>query len=225
MKLLAIETATQICSVALIKDERLIAEIRLNLKNVHAAKLFGLIETVLQHAGWKANDLHGVAVSIGPGSFTGLRIGLSSAKGLALGANLPLIAVPTLEALARHAPVSDGTICPVLRSRVDEYYFAIYERHQYYDTYIRDVQVLKADALLSAIPENAYVLGDVERLLQNQQAVNFSTVPQHFNYCSALSVATIGAQKLQADDLADMQTIEPLYYQEFVAGKPKRIAL
>ncbi len=221
MNVLAIETATQICGVALTRDEHLVAEVRLNIKNVHASKLFGLMQFVLQQANLSAAELDGVAVSIGPGSFTGLRIGLSAAKGLALGANLPLIAVPTLEALVLSAPVADGLLCPMLRSRVDEYYFAIYERQNFTDTRVSDVRILHLNELAHAIPQNAYVLGHVRAVLQHQNENSFNSVPDVFNLCSAFSVAKLGTRKLIAGDIAEQQTIEPKYYQDFIAGKPK----
>ncbi len=223
MNVLAIETATQICSVALTHDGHLIAEARLNIKKVHASKLFGLVQFVLQQAELTANQLDGVAVSIGPGSFTGLRIGLSAAKGIALGANLPLVAVPTLDALAHNVPLSDGIVCPILRSRVDEYYFAIYERNRYINTSVTDVRILHIDELYNAIPEKAFVLGDVQPL--QQKANNFSAVPEAFNHCSALSVAEVGTQKLKSGEIVEKETIEPMYYQDFIAGKPKAAVL
>ncbi|MBN2355030.1 tRNA (adenosine(37)-N6)-threonylcarbamoyltransferase complex dimerization subunit type 1 TsaB, partial [candidate division KSB1 bacterium] len=120
MIILGIETATQVCGVALARDGVLLCEYRSNMKNIHARVLTASIEKIWQDAQVEAGQLNGIAVSIGPGSFTGLRIGLSTAKGIAFAVGCPIMAVPTLQALAHQAPVTAGTICPILRSRPDQ---------------------------------------------------------------------------------------------------------
>lgn len=98
--ILSIETSQSMCGAGIYFDDKKYFETCLNLKNSHAEKIFDVIDTVVKLAGIKLNDLEAIAVSAGPGSFTGLRIGMSTAKGLAFGVNVPIIPVPTFEALA-----------------------------------------------------------------------------------------------------------------------------
>jgi len=150
MYLLGIETSTQICAASLTHDEQLIAESRVNIRNIHAAMLFPMIHSILTLSSFKQHELDGIAVSIGPGSFTGLRIGLSAAKGIALGCDIPIMSVPTLQALASNAPVKNGYICPVLQSRANEFYAAIYIRNNYNDSLVEDTKIFTADDLARA---------------------------------------------------------------------------
>lgn len=226
MTILGIETATPICSTALVKDDTLLAEYRLNIKNAHAGVLVGAIEIILRDAKVKLQELSGIAVSIGPGSFTGLRIGLSVAKGLALPDSIPLAAVPTLAALASKAPVSDGVICPLIRSRAKEFYAALYQRHRFEDKQIEDVQVLQLDALREFIPEHAMLIGDIDALQSQKFDVSdFQKSPKQFSLLSGYTIARLGARLVSEGRTENLDTIEPLYYQDFIAGKPKKSLL
>ena len=111
-QILNLETSTQICSVAIAKDGNCIASEQTNEKNSHAANLTILISKVMEKAGTDVNRLDAVAVSKGPGSYTGLRIGVSTAKGMAYASGIPLIAVPTLQALALGAAGRIGSGIP-----------------------------------------------------------------------------------------------------------------
>ncbi|HMK37974.1 MAG TPA: tRNA (adenosine(37)-N6)-threonylcarbamoyltransferase complex dimerization subunit type 1 TsaB, partial [Bacteroidota bacterium] len=130
MNVLGIETATSVCAVALVRDGEVVGESLLDEGRVHAERLMGQIVAVLGPAG--AESLGGIAVSIGPGSFTGLRIGVSVAKGIAFARGIPLAGVPTLGALALHAAVTDrlqrGTrLLAALDARRDEVYCQLFE--------------------------------------------------------------------------------------------------
>lgn len=128
MRLLAIETATIAQSVALVEDDRLLAELSYEAKGNRGGVLLPTVDRVLQKAGVAARDLDAVAVSVGPGSFTGLRVGLATAKGLALGAGAMVVGVPTLEALAEGYALADGTICALLDAYRGEVYMALFRR-------------------------------------------------------------------------------------------------
>ena len=223
MHLLAIETSTQICAAALAENGRLLAEHRINIKNVHAARLFSVIHSVLDSASFKQNNLNGIAVSIGPGSFTGLRIGLSAAKGLAFGLNIPLVAVPTLQALARNAPIRNGHVCAVLQSRIDEYYAAVYRRDNYNDSLERETRIYSRQELVQIVPNDACLIGHTSRLQEIAELKSRCFfAPPAANHLSAFVVAQIGGQKLINGDIATLETVEPRYYQQFIAGKPKK---
>ncbi|MEK6605049.1 MAG: tRNA (adenosine(37)-N6)-threonylcarbamoyltransferase complex dimerization subunit type 1 TsaB [Nitrospirota bacterium] len=129
MRLLAIETATPAQSVALVEDDRLLAELSYEAQGNRGGVLLPTVDQVLKKAGVAARDLDVVAVSVGPGSFTGLRVGLATAKGLALGAGARLVGVPTLEALAAGYASADATICALLDAYRGEVYMALFRRN------------------------------------------------------------------------------------------------
>jgi len=129
MRLLAIETATSVQSVALVEDDRLLVELSYEAQGNRGGVLLPTVDQVLKKAGVAARDLDVVAVSIGPGSFTGLRVGLATAKGLALGAGARVVGVPTLEALAEGYASADTTICALLDAYRGEVYMALFRRN------------------------------------------------------------------------------------------------
>ncbi len=126
--LLALETATTCGSVALVEGGKVLAEYSLDIPATHSRRLLAQIDQIRRDVGVDWQDLVGVAVSLGPGSFTGLRISLSMAKGLILAHNLPLLGVSTLDGLARQVTSPPGTkICALLDARKQEVYAALYE--------------------------------------------------------------------------------------------------
>ncbi len=140
MKILGIDTATTTASAALVEDSRLIGEevypedglrdsaLPLRGRANHAEILLPLVERLLKKAGLSLREISAFAVSIGPGSFTGLRIGLSTVKGLAYGSNIPVVGVPTLLAIAKRVTDWEGMICPFLDARKKEVYTALFQK-------------------------------------------------------------------------------------------------
>jgi tRNA threonylcarbamoyladenosine biosynthesis protein TsaB len=212
------------CAAALTDNDHLIAEHRANIKNIHAARLFPIIHSVFDMASFEQKDLDGIAVSIGPGSFTGLRIGLSAAKGMAIGQNIPIVAVPTLQALASNAPIRDGLVCAILQSRVNEFYIATYSRNNYKDTILQDTSISTFEELVDSIPSDACLMGHTQRFFEEETLKKRCFfAPADANYLSAYSVAKIGSQKLNNGEVEDVHTLEPKYHQQFIAGKPKKV--
>ncbi|HKI81223.1 MAG TPA: tRNA (adenosine(37)-N6)-threonylcarbamoyltransferase complex dimerization subunit type 1 TsaB [Pseudodesulfovibrio sp.] len=126
--ILALETATTCGSVALVESGKVLAEYSLDIPTTHSRRVFNQVETVMKDVGAAWSDLAGVAISLGPGSFTGLRIGLSLAKGLVLAHNLPFLGVSTLDGLARQVVCLPTTkVCALLDARKQEVYAALYE--------------------------------------------------------------------------------------------------
>lgn len=126
MFLLAIDTTTQVCSVALGDEEKLWGEYTLNLKNTHSQKLMPLLVSLFHETKIDKNMLQGIAVTTGPGSFTGIRIGMATAMGLAQGWRKPLVGVMTLDALAEVGAYYPILICPLLDARKGQVYTALY---------------------------------------------------------------------------------------------------
>jgi tRNA threonylcarbamoyladenosine biosynthesis protein TsaB len=126
MRLLALETATLAGGAALLEDGRLVGESRLNIALTHSERLMSVVDRLLQDCAWEARDLDALAVSVGPGSFTGLRVGAATAKGLALALEIEVAPVPTLDALAATLPFADAPVCPLIDARRGEVYCSLY---------------------------------------------------------------------------------------------------
>ena len=216
MKILAIDTSTPVGSIALTEGELLKAQHILNISATHNQRLLPGIDRILEDTGWTLDDLDALAVSLGPGSFTGLRIGLSVIKGLAWARGKPLAGVPTLDALAANVPFVPYPICPVLDARKGEIYTALYRLNdeqvvEKFTPYmalkpekladlISEKTVFVGDALLSYGDRLASRLGD--RLLQ---------APPHLNVVHASSVAWLAWRMLQLGRHEDVSSCTPLY--------------
>lgn len=127
MYILAIDSATPVAGVALVKDDKLLAERFVNFKKTHSETLMPMVDQVLGECEITVQDLTALAVTIGPGSFTGLRIGLAAAKGLSLATARPLVGISTLEVMAHNIVFSDSLVCPLLDARKQEVYTAFYD--------------------------------------------------------------------------------------------------
>ncbi|MBC8414029.1 tRNA (adenosine(37)-N6)-threonylcarbamoyltransferase complex dimerization subunit type 1 TsaB, partial [bacterium] len=161
MKILAIETSTVAGSVAVIdKTEGLIGEIRVDVRVAHSERLMPSIKWLLDSSGLTVGEIDAFAVSIGPGSFTGLRIGLSTAKGLAYASKKPLIPVRTLDAFARTLPFCSYLICPVLDARKNEVYAALYRWDETGCVKIMEEEALTPEELFIRIKEPVLFMGE-----------------------------------------------------------------
>ncbi len=129
MLILGIDTATLACSVALLQDDALLGEFTVNIRKTHSERLMPLVDTLLRETGLEREQLQAVAAAAGPGSFTGVRIGVATARGLAQGLSIPAVAISTLEALAEAVAAPGALICPLLDARRSQVYTALY-RHE-----------------------------------------------------------------------------------------------
>ena len=127
MKILAVDTATSCQSVAILEGKSVLAHVEQDAQGSHAKWLVLSIDAALRAAGLRLHEMNGLAVSIGPGSFTGLRVGLATLLGFRTALGIPLVAVPTLEAMAWNVRTTEGTVCPILKSRKHEIYWAMYQ--------------------------------------------------------------------------------------------------
>lgn len=215
MIILGIETATMTGGLALIDEEKLISEYTLNMKTTHSSRLMPALDWILKDASLNKNQIDGIAISIGPGSFTGLRIGLATAKGLAMGLNIPLVTVPTLDALAYNVTYSPYQICPVLDARKKEVYSAIFRYENGIIARKSPYQVISPDELISQINEKTIMLGDAlniygEIFLEKLGGLAiFAHNSQRLPRASV--IAELGLVKLKAGEIADLASSEPLY--------------
>lgn len=163
MLLLAIDTTTRVCSVALGDHEKIWAEYQLNGKNTHSQRLMPLIVSLFRDSGIDKSRLEGVALTIGPGSFTGIRIGMATAKGLCQGLNIPAVGVMTLDALAEACTFFPGLICPILDARKNQVYTALYRGAAGDPEMLQPAAALSIDELghkLAAYEDEVIFLGD-----------------------------------------------------------------
>lgn len=221
MNVLGIETATTVCAVALVRDGNVAAESLLEAGRVHAETLMGQIASVLGPAG--ADALDGIAVSAGPGSFTGLRIGLSVAKGIAFARGIPLAGVPTLEALAAHAAGTDhlgpGTrLLAALDARRDEVYCQLFDVTERGVRPLGDARDVTLGELITEIREmRVLITGDATAKVLGWPGApaSFGAVSEGARRCSGASVALLGEKLLRAGKADDPSELEPRYIKDF----------
>lgn len=221
-KILCIETATTNCSVAVGENGKLLALREENNKQYsHAEKLHLFIAEVMKEATLELSDLDAIAVSMGPGSYTGLRIGVSSAKGLCFSLDLPLIAIPTLAALAKQAVVPEnGLVVPMLDARRMEVYSAVFKANgeQIRDTQAEILTPLSFQGYLESHP--VYFIGDgvekCQKIIEHPNA--------HFinnSLPSAREMIPLATEKWKEEATEDVAYFEPFYLKDFVGGKKK----
>ncbi|MDP4266427.1 MAG: tRNA (adenosine(37)-N6)-threonylcarbamoyltransferase complex dimerization subunit type 1 TsaB [Bacteroidota bacterium] len=221
--ILNIETATRICSVALAKDGNVIAMQESALGNNHSSSLTPFIKDVLYKTKTNIDCLDAVAVSMGPGSYTGLRIGVSTAKGICLSINKPLISISTLKAMAKCiAPLYDSAVlfCPMIDARRMEVYSGIYDSQ---NNIIRDVQA-------DIIDENSYTEYTNDRNMiifgdgasKCKSVLNRKGIIYDDNFLiSASCLANLAEDKYEIQEFENLAYFEPYYLKDFIATIPK----
>lgn len=215
MLVLGVETSTTHGGVALVGERGLVSEYTLNVEVTHSERVLPAIERMLQDAGVTLSALGGLAVSIGPGSFTGLRIGLSTVKGLAYATKLPVAAVPTLEAMAWVLPEARLPVCPVLDARKQEVYAAIFQHGPEGLARLMEDAALAPEALADRIRKPTLFLGDglhsygdlFRRLLGDR----FRLPPLAQRGARAACVAELGRQRLLRGEEEPIANLVPRY--------------
>lgn len=219
--ILNIETATKNCSVAIAKNgETVICKEIAEEGYSHAEKLHVFIEEIIAESGISFHDLAAVAVSQGPGSYTGLRIGVSAAKGLCFALNIPLIAVDTLQTLASQVKVSEGKIIPMLDARRMEVYSAIFSADLKTERGIL-AEVIDENSFKN-FTETLYFVGDCadkcKAILTKENFVFLDDI----KYPSAVAMSKISYDKYQKSDTVDVAYFEPYYLKDFMVTAPKK---
>jgi tRNA threonylcarbamoyladenosine biosynthesis protein TsaB len=220
---LGIETATTVCGVAMVRNGMDPIEKVLDIPNVHSERLVPLTDELIRESGISLNQLDCIAVSIGPGSFTGLRIGLSVAKGLAHAADIPLIPVPTLEALAYNVIRAGGIhadtdILSMLDAHRGDAYRAVYRitpgltLEEMAPAAITPYEVIAGWAQSQ---KSIIVVGDAAKIVSIRPDLR-----KYWNFglsrCSPVSVGILGFHRYQSGEKADRSSLEPQYLREFV---------
>ena len=213
--ILNIETATKNCSVSVAKDGETVALKELNDGGYsHAEKLHEFIKVVLAEANIELTDLNAIAVSKGPGSYTGLRIGVSAAKGLCFALNIPLISINTLQSLSQSVSITNGYIIPLLDARRMEVYSAVFKDNNS----VRNVEaeIIDATSFNDYLDKNTvYFLGDgaekCKEFIQHPNAVFMDD-----KFPSAKEMCMLSYVKYKKNDIEDVAYFEPFYLKDFV---------
>ena len=218
--ILNIETSTKNCSVSVALNGKSIAVKEIAEAGFsHAEKLHVFFEDILKENNLTFKNLSAIAISQGPGSYTGLRIGVSSAKGLCYSLDIPLIAIDTLQSLASRVKFEDGIIIPMIDARRMEVYSAVFNRKQ---EKIRAVEAQIIDEnSFSNIEEKIYVVGDCQEKLRIVLTKDNFVFLDAIIYPSAKEMCFLSYQKFQNNDFVDVAYFEPYYLKDFMINTSK----
>ncbi|RXM42092.1 tRNA (adenosine(37)-N6)-threonylcarbamoyltransferase complex dimerization subunit type 1 TsaB [Flavobacterium sp. YO64] len=219
--ILNIETATKNCSVSIAKNgETILCKEIAEEGYSHAEKLHVFIEEVIAESGVSVQDLNAVAVSQGPGSYTGLRIGVSAAKGLCFALNIPLIAVDTLQTLASQVSISEGKIIPMLDARRMEVYSAVFNAKIEIERPIQ-AEIINEDSF-AEYTDTIYFVGDCADKCKTVLTKENFIFLEEIKYPSAREMSKISYDKYQKSDTVDVAYFEPYYLKDFMMTLPSK---
>ncbi|MFR3881093.1 MAG: tRNA (adenosine(37)-N6)-threonylcarbamoyltransferase complex dimerization subunit type 1 TsaB [Lachnospiraceae bacterium] len=199
MKILGLDSSGIVASVAIVEDDVLIAEYTVNYKKTHSQTLLPMLDEIAKMTELDLNSIDAIAVAAGPGSFTGLRIGSATAKGLGLALKKPLIAIPTVEGLAYNLYDILGLICPIMDARRKQVYTGIYRFTDHQLKVVEDQMAVPMETVIEKLNqygEAVTFLGDgvpvFHELIAEKMTVPYSFAPAHVNKQRAAAVAALG---------------------------------
>ena len=223
MKILGIDTSTKIATIAVIDEEKVLGEYTLNQEMSHSENLIPMIKELLNNLYIKIEDIDLYGVAIGPGSFTGLRIGVAAVKSLAHLFNKPIVGVSTLQGMAYNLP-HNKVVIPMIDARRDRVYTGVYSWENGILKTIKADDVLEMEVLLDELKEydTIAVNGDgsilyKDRLINNLKDIKFSTKGQ--NICKATSICELALLKYNNGEVDDFYTLAPEYLRETQAQR------
>lgn len=232
MKILALDTSGPNCSVSILDDSRILADFTINNGTTHSQNLVPMIDQALKFANIELADVDAFACSIGPGSFTGLRIGIATIKGFALSLNKPVLSIPTLLALAYNVSNFNGIICSIIDARNDNVYAGIYKadeatnyKPELIEDYISDNIEILIDKLKNYDDDIIFVGDGVDAykdlLLSKLQSdsSNILFASSHLNHQYALSTARAALDMASKDEYSDAHSLSPLYLKKSQAER------
>ncbi len=232
MKVLGIDSSGMTATAAILTEDELLAEISVNHKKTHSETLLPMVSELMQMTELSPADMDVLAVAAGPGSFTGLRIGAATIKGLGLALDKPVAAVPTLMALAWNAAASSGVVCPMMDARRNEVYAAAYRmpgpgaEHSALPEELIPGEALPAAEMaerLNNLGEPVLLLGDgadaTKDILVSRLTVPYRFAPVHMNRQRAASVAALGVIFAEKEMLVNVDDFEPVYFRKSQAER------
>lgn len=200
MKILAMDSSGLVATVAVVEDGQTIAEYTVNYKKTHSQTLLPMLDEVAQMIELDLDSVDAIAISGGPGSFTGLRIGSATAKGLGLALGKPLIEIPTVDGMAYNLYGNKGLICPIMDARRNQVYTGLYRFEQEFEVVEKQMAVALDEllAMLNSMGEAVTFLGDgvpvYEAQIKEKLQVPYSFAPAHLNRQRAAAVGTLAME-------------------------------
>lgn len=219
MIVLSIDSSSKVATVALFKDETLLGEYTLNEKREHSVLLMPMIENILSECNISINDIDGYVVSKGPGSFTGLRIGMATVKGLSLGSNKPYVSISSLEALAYSLTSFHGIVCPIMDALRENVYTALYKSEDGNLKTLLEPTPMDIDKLIDLLKEkNERVIFTGDAVLKHKDYIinNFKDAvfaPNHLSIVRASSLGELGLNLLKSN-INDDRNSAPIYLKK-----------
>lgn len=220
MKIIGIDSSGLVASVAIIEDETLVAEYTVEHKKTHSTTLMPMLSEIVKMSETSLQEIDAVAIAAGPGSFTGLRIGSATAKGLAYSLNIPIVPVPTLAALAYNVQFFDGIICPIMDARREQVYNGLYTFINGEFTEIIGQRALAVEELITGINaefsgKNIVFLGDgvpvYKHIINEKLETTHFYAPSNISKQRAGSVAVLGKMYYNRNIIETAKDHEPVY--------------
>lgn len=226
MKILAIDSSALIASVALVSEDELIAEYTVNYKKTHSQTLLPMLDEIVKMANMDLKEIDGIAIAKGPGSFTGLRIGSATAKGLAMALKIPIIPIPTVDGLAYNLYWTKGIICPLMDARRNQVYTGLYKWLANDFEVVMEQKPLAIEEICQKINkagEEVVFLGDGVKVfkeeLESLIKVDFSFAPIHLLKQRAGAIGALGVEYFKKGILVDPDEFAPTYLRESQAER------
>jgi len=219
MIILALETSALVASVAVIEDNKLLGEFSINNKLTHSQTIMPMVDDVIKMIGIEIESIDYIACAEGPGSFTGLRIGSATAKGLALGLNKPIVPVSTLDALAYNIYDTNKLICPIMDARRNQVYTAVYKWENDKLKIVNEAQATGIDDIISLLNEyqkEVIFLGDGVSVHSNKLVCNpkFKFAPASCNMQRASTVASLALELVKEGKFKNGEEFAPIYLRK-----------
>ncbi len=217
MRILAFETSAKAASVALLQDGRLVGEYTQNSGQTHSRTLMKMAEDLLRNCDLTAQTVDAVACAAGPGSFTGIRIGVAAAKGFAWGRELPCYGVSTLEAMARGVAVADGVICAAMDARRSQVYTALFQVERGMMTRLLPDSAISVEELGEALKnfqQSVFFVGDGAELCYNKLSFRRGShilLPEHLRMQRAAGVALLAWEQACRGETPSGRELTPNY--------------
>lgn len=224
MIILAIESSAVTASIAVCDDDRLLGEYTVNNGNTHSETLLPMVESLLRFLELSVSDVDLFAVAAGPGSFTGVRIGVSTLKGLAFASQKPCVGVSTLEALAYNFPAPNGLICPVMNARRKQVYTALFRANG--EELLRlmpdsAIAISELDEILSQYDELVYLVGDGYEVTTENLKHPIGHTPERLRWQSAASVAKAAYNAYRMGNTVSDTELKPVYLRPCQAERER----
>lgn len=218
MKVLGIETSGNIGGVAVCKDSHIIIAKDLGAGMQHGKELVPTIKGIFKEISWTPNDIDLIAVDVGPGSYTGLRVGVTCAKTLAYALNKPVIGVPVFDIIAENYTMNSTPICPILDAKRNHVYACIYKLESAQRKKVTEFMVIQPEKLLSILPRPVIVFGDGVLPYKNVfQQKDIFIDEEEKAVPSAKNVALLGEKKYESGERCEMSKLLPLYLRRVEA--------